>query len=394
MGKKLPPATTTEIEAIIIDRYVSSAYQEISGPDQGSRFQISPDRARRYLSMVSRLLRSAERTDIAWWELPECVPLFRLKASITAGLFGVAAVAPPSLLVAGVETGLLMTGAVGLTLFALGVTGYFNRQRPPSVPISGSIRSFARTFRVGIISAAMMAAMTYISVAGPTVPVERRVQNPASMVSLGAALGALVGVSAGATRSMSSQDPLTPVAAIRSDRISILYSAAAAGLMAFVGGSIFAVIRLWGMGVREAVLVGVLSGVIFALIAGVGMGVFSLLLSQWLRFRLAVVWFALSGTLPWQVINFLEDACSRGLMKKSGARYQFRHAHLYEYFIALDWSEAAPWYSGWVRWEGLAVSRITIFRGNFQAGYSRISRRLVRCLPWMQRRWGRRGDSC
>jgi hypothetical protein len=47
---------------------------------------------------------------------------------------------------------------------------------------------------------------------------------------------------------------------------------------------------------------------------------------QWLV--LSRIWLPLTGRLPWAVITFLEDAYQRGVLRKAGAVYQFRHARL------------------------------------------------------------------
>ena len=37
------------------------------------------------------------------------------------------------------------------------------------------------------------------------------------------------------------------------------------------------------------------------------------------------------GGLPWRLLAFLEDAHRRGVLRRSGAYYRFRHAELQEY---------------------------------------------------------------
>jgi hypothetical protein len=43
------------------------------------------------------------------------------------------------------------------------------------------------------------------------------------------------------------------------------------------------------------------------------------------------MWLPLRGQLPWAVIAFLDDACERGVLRRAGAVYQFRHAQLQEH---------------------------------------------------------------
>ncbi|MGC7095198.1 helix-turn-helix domain-containing protein [Amycolatopsis lurida] len=76
---------------------------------------------------------------------------------------------------------------------------------------------------------------------------------------------------------------------------------------------------------RASVLLGVTAG----LAAGFAYLISFTAWGQWLifaRFRLPLI-----GRLPWAVSTFLEDAYRRGVLRQSGAVYQFRHARLQEH---------------------------------------------------------------
>ncbi|WP_394618127.1 NACHT domain-containing protein [Lentzea sp. JNUCC 0626] len=51
---------------------------------------------------------------------------------------------------------------------------------------------------------------------------------------------------------------------------------------------------------------------------------------QWVVF--ARVWLPLTGRLPWNLPAFLDDAYRRGVLRRAGAVYQFRHARLQDHF--------------------------------------------------------------
>lgn len=53
-------------------------------------------------------------------------------------------------------------------------------------------------------------------------------------------------------------------------------------------------------------------------------------LSAWGRFLTARVWFGLTGRLPSRLLAFLKDAYARGVLRQTGALYQFRHPRLQE----------------------------------------------------------------
>jgi len=47
--------------------------------------------------------------------------------------------------------------------------------------------------------------------------------------------------------------------------------------------------------------------------------------SSWWGYVLATSYFAAKGLLPRDLVAFLDDACARGVLRKAGASYQFRH---------------------------------------------------------------------
>ncbi|GGU24362.1 XRE family transcriptional regulator [Lentzea flava] len=73
------------------------------------------------------------------------------------------------------------------------------------------------------------------------------------------------------------------------------------------------------------------------LVTGVGGGLAYVLSltawGQWVVF--ARVWLPLTGRLPWRLPEFLDDAYRRGVLRRAGAVYQFRHARLQEHFARL-----------------------------------------------------------
>ncbi|MDK1347004.1 hypothetical protein QNO09_27620 [Streptomyces sp. 378] len=61
----------------------------------------------------------------------------------------------------------------------------------------------------------------------------------------------------------------------------------------------------------------------------VPVGASALTLSAWGRTATARVWLALTGRAPWRLMTFLEEAHRRGVLRQTGARYEFRHQHLH-----------------------------------------------------------------
>lgn len=75
---------------------------------------------------------------------------------------------------------------------------------------------------------------------------------------------------------------------------------------------------------RSAFVIGAAGGV-------VGVPMYTLTFTAWGQWLLLTrFWLPLTGRLPWATAAFLDDAYRRGLLRQSGAVYQFRHARLLE----------------------------------------------------------------
>ncbi|MFF7980804.1 hypothetical protein ACFZDK_16990 [Streptomyces sp. NPDC007901] len=61
------------------------------------------------------------------------------------------------------------------------------------------------------------------------------------------------------------------------------------------------------------------------------LGTAAVALSAWGRPAVARGWLAVTGRLPWRLMAFLEDAHRRGVLRQSGAYFDFRHLRLQSY---------------------------------------------------------------
>jgi hypothetical protein len=96
---------------------------------------------------------------------------------------------------------------------------------------------------------------------------------------------------------------------------------------------------------REIALVAaLLTGVDLGVIAGVAAGPWIVLavsipggmtmglgMSSWGWFSITRIWLGLNGVLPVGLMSFWRDAHRRGILRQTGAVYQFRHARLQEW---------------------------------------------------------------
>lgn len=55
---------------------------------------------------------------------------------------------------------------------------------------------------------------------------------------------------------------------------------------------------------------------------------YGIAVSAWGRFTVARSWLAVTGRLPWRPMEFLEDACTRGVLRQTGGVLLFRHGRL------------------------------------------------------------------
>jgi hypothetical protein len=93
-------------------------------------------------------------------------------------------------------------------------------------------------------------------------------------------------------------------------------------------------------GTLAGLIFGVLFGVVFGVALGVDAGIWAgigaavaavvvrSLPALWPWYEIARTWLALRRRLPWRLMNFLEDAHRRGVLRQAGAVYQFRHIEL------------------------------------------------------------------
>jgi hypothetical protein len=103
----------------------------------------------------------------------------------------------------------------------------------------------------------------------------------------------------------------------RDRRVALLIWLVSAIALGLAGGYLFGLVR------------GPALGVVVGLVGGPVLG-FGLSAAQtaWPSYVLARGWLALGHRPPWSLMDFLADAHRRGVLRQSGAVYQFRHIEL------------------------------------------------------------------
>ncbi|RLK59016.1 hypothetical protein CLV68_3498 [Actinokineospora cianjurensis] len=217
----------------------------------------------------------------------------------------------------------LMLATTALALVGNGLA--MARSEAPARP---SLRRdvLLREVRVG------MGTMVLVAVpAGAAVGVYSGLRAASAATGLGdgllaaTAVTAVLGLMVGIARALA-----TPTAdgRVRSPRTTLTgdassFPAVTLAIALVVGLSASAWVLLFGDSTSTDLAVLVVA--VTVLVIGFGSG------AAWLRYRAAVTLLALSGRLPWQTMRFLEDAHDRGVLRQSGASYQFRHERLMSY---------------------------------------------------------------
>ena len=103
------------------------------------------------------------------------------------------------------------------------------------------------------------------------------------------------------------------------------------------------IVQLLLFGLVFALTIGYLGGLTVGLLGGLLGGILGGLLGNaWGRWLiLARFWLPLTGRLPWRTITFLNDAYHRGVLRQSGAVYQFRHGQI-QHHLAVTGKRLSP----------------------------------------------------
>jgi hypothetical protein len=156
--------------------------------------------------------------------------------------------------------------------------------------------------------------------------------GPGLGLTCGTVLGLLAGLTSGVTAGLIAGLVVFPAATIvaygvlsgRPDDaaanlpVAVMIASPVTGLLIALDTSlVFAL----GDGLATGTLVGCIYGV------ALGFGA-TLVQSAWTRWLIARMWLSGSRQAPWHLLGFLEDAHKRGVLRQSGAAYQFRHLEL------------------------------------------------------------------
>jgi hypothetical protein len=336
------------IRAHLLDRYLPAVYAAPDPvPARRSR-HYGAEQAQTWLAFLAVRLSDPVTADLAWWNLPRCVSRWRLVAGITtgsvAGLSAGLAAALSATPVFGPGWGLLSGLAAGTYLALLCGLGYgFGRlatptRRPHQVRLR--LRTLLTPSRASVVRGAQCGMIVGLQVGtflGGAIWIR---QGLDAGINQGLTVAILVGLPAGVveyiaqnlTRPAQEPDAVSPRSSLAGDRTSSL-------LHAGVGAIVF--------GLPSGLVVGLLTNPWHGLVTGLGVGAASTLTGVistgfpvermpgsglgWVTFTIARLWLAARRQIPFRLLEFLEDAHARGVLRQAGAVYQFRHVQVREH---------------------------------------------------------------
>ncbi|MET9700896.1 helix-turn-helix transcriptional regulator [Streptomyces sp. NPDC006529] len=364
--------TVKSLDEHLLAGFVPAVYRrrpperDAAGRRPGAPY-ADPDRAERLLGYLAHhLVRlDRERQDLAWWQLGDSLPratrtvaiILATVVSITLSDWLVGLVLTPlpfgELLLQGGLMGLAAGLAFGAVYALADRSGGGAAFEPAPIRLTlfaahrgigrRPLRTFAVRFAHGLTGGTVMGigcacALTLgrslaagTSVIDPNVVEGTLINMLIFGMIFGAAGGLVFGLMATLEVPVDVTAAATPFSLLSSNRATagrqFLILAPALTLAIALGGSLIVDLLRGTMGPLNW---GVRDGLFIGAVGGLG-GAASYVLAftawgQWIV--LARVWLPLTGRLPWNPAAFLDDAYRRGVLRQTGAVYQFRHVRL------------------------------------------------------------------
>ncbi|WP_328610730.1 helix-turn-helix domain-containing protein [Amycolatopsis sp. NBC_00345] len=348
-------ATPEAIEDHLLDSFIPTVYRyQPDNRPTGQRRRWELDRVQDWLGYLATHLDRLGTRDLAWWQLSGT--LRRSSRILAVGIVAALVIGIVDSLVDGIPDGMaggLLAGLVnGFTVgpaFALvhGITVVFGRGaiEPSRVRIrllrgTGDVRTrFVPRFTAGLLGGLLFGLGDGLVSGLMNAFFFDFGDGLVSGLINGLVAGPVFGLAAGLVFGFVSwfESPLDiGSAASPSDLLSTNRTTVVFQLLMWVplfglavGFGMFSLIELARgflgplvFGLEDAIAVGLASG----LGGGLGYALSFTAWGQWVIF--ARLWLPLTGRLPWDVMAFLDDAYQRGVLRQSGAVYQFRHARL------------------------------------------------------------------
>lgn len=342
--------TRESIERHLLGSIVPTVYR------QGRTHDV--DRVEHWLGFLAHHLDRLGTHDLAWWQLGSRMPGW-LRMVVSGIVVGIAAGFPAAVVIGllsmfgvgtpdtGLANGLsavIAAGpaeglAAGLTagLAHGAVLAFGGAVFAPSrvrIQLRGTTRSrstFLRRLAVGLaVGVGLGAGLGVAGELGATFWVVGRIGTTTSTaIVFGLVFGLLWGLAWGALASFEApvdiSSAVSPMDLLNVNRRNVVVQSVIFGLVSCVGYTVT-------VGVLHGVRLGLVYGLTYGLVLGLSVGLAVASLTAWGTWLVfARVWLPVNGRVPWSLPAFLEDAYQRGVLRRSGAVYQFRHARLQDH---------------------------------------------------------------
>ncbi|MCX5109162.1 helix-turn-helix domain-containing protein [Streptomyces sp. NBC_00378] len=335
-----------------------------------------PKRAERWLGFLAHHLArlDGDQQDLAWWRIGDSVRLSTRLLSVvvssalcvTLAVWFVNLINVPFPVGEALMSSCSMGAAAGLAygcvhaiLVRFGTTAFEPAHVRLRLPGGGTgvgrrpVRTFVARFGavlpggfvmgVGCASALALQRWLYYGI-----PLANELVIKGTLINMlvlglifGAGAGLVFGIVAMLEAPLDVASAATPAGLLASNRATVLRQVLVLvpmlTLAIAVGGHL-----ITGLldGILGPLLWNVADGLVIGAIGGIG-GTCSYALSftAWGRWLvLSRVWLPLTGKLPWDTVAFLDDAYRRGVLRQTGAVYQFRHIRL-QHHLARSYRE-------------------------------------------------------
>jgi transcriptional regulator with XRE-family HTH domain len=339
------------VERHLLASFVPTVYRH-----QPGRFGHDVDRVERWLGFLSHHLDRMGTHDLAWWQLGNRMPGW-LRMVVSGAVLGVVVGIPAGLVIAlsyavgvgtparglagGVAAGLaagpveglaaaLTVGlAHGAVLALGGVVFAPSRVRLRLRGRRRRVRAIVlRRFAVGVaVGVGLGSGLAIARELGATFWIIGRLGTTAEAgllfgFAFGVVWGLVWGVLALFEAAVDLSSVSSPLDLLNTNRRTVAVQSTIFGSMICAGYTVVVCV-LHGLWLGLAY--GITYGVMLGLAAGCGVASMTAW-GTWLTF--GRIWLPFNGRLPWSVPAFLEDAYQRGVLRRTGAVYQFRHARL------------------------------------------------------------------
>ncbi|WP_433125363.1 NACHT domain-containing protein [Micromonospora sp. CA-240977] len=285
--------TVPQARAALMDAFLPAVYRDRRNP---ALRRYPAEQAIRWLRFLARRMLTQNRTTLHWWQLPDLsraaiLPL-RVVVFLTALQFVGMRYGPWI----GLAAAVVVSQVVGSLVV---------NPRPTRLVLHRRLVAY------GVVAGGAIGALVGVFV----VPEGRLVVTVLASTGMCLAAALLVGVAFG----RAPDDDGTDIdRSVRNDRNLLLAALAVSAVVGLRSG----VQWNWWMGVQQFVRFLLILLMLFGF-ARVGV--------PWLRFAWVRLILASTGRSPFRLLRFLNDAHRRGVLKRTGAGYEFRHSTFLAY---------------------------------------------------------------